>query len=124
MSQSKGLSAILVAGNLGNDLGSYITCSKEAVWLLDQCLTDNSTILKHIFQVDQITVMLSLGKIICIVEMDNAFLMGSYNFLREKYTAGKILAHLTCHIITLSRVDHRVFIGIFLVYLFINIVKK
>ena len=124
MCQSKRLSAILIAGYLSNNLSGYITRSKKAMWLFDQCLTDNRTILEHIFQIDQITVMLSLSKIIGIMKMNDSFLMGSYDLLWKKHTAGKILAHFSSHIITLSRVDHRILIGVFLIYLFVNIVKK
>ena len=54
--------------------------------------------------------------------MDNAILMGFYNFLRKQDTHGQILAYLPCHIITLGRVNHRVFIGIFLIYSFVQMV--
>ena len=86
MRKADALSAILVAGNLGNDLGSYITCSKEAVWLLDQCLTDHSTILKHVLQIDQITVMFSLCKIVRIMKMDDSFFMSTNDLIWQKDT--------------------------------------
>ena len=41
MGQRKGLAAVLVAGNLGNDLCGYIAGRKKAVRLFDQCFTDN-----------------------------------------------------------------------------------
>ena len=64
MSQSKGLTAILVAGYLCNDLGGNITCCEKTVWLLDHGLADHSTVLKHILKVDQIAVVFPLGIII------------------------------------------------------------
>ena len=94
------------------------------MWFLDQCLTDHRSILKHIFQIDQITVMFSLCKIIGIMEMDNSLFMCSYDLLRKKYTAGKILTYFSSHVITLGRIDHRVLIGIFLVDLFVDIIKQ
>ena len=48
MGQRKGLSAVLVAGYLGNDLGGNVAGSKEAVRLLDHGLADDRTILQHI----------------------------------------------------------------------------
>ena len=88
MGQRKGLAAVLVAGNLGNDLCGYIAGRKKAVRLFDQCFTDNRAVLKHILQIDKVTVVLPLCKIIRIMEMDNALLMGSHDLLWQQHTAG------------------------------------
>ena len=87
MRQSKGLSAILVAGYLRNDLGGHVAGSKETVRLLDHRLTDHSTILQHILQIDQVAVVLLLCKIVGIMEMDDSFLMRADDLLRQQHTA-------------------------------------
>ena len=56
------------------------------MWFLDQCLTDHRSILKHIFQVDQITVMFSLCKIVRIMKMDDSFFMSTNDLIWQKDT--------------------------------------
>ena len=124
MGQRKRLSAILIAGYLCNNLCGNVTGSKKAVWLLNHSLTDDSTILKHVFQIQQIAVMLFLSKIIRIMKMNNTFLMCFHNVFRKQNTAGQVLADFTSHIISLSRVDHRVLIGILLLDFFVHVVNQ
>ena len=64
MCQCKRLSSILITCDLCYNLSRHITRCKEAVWFFDHCLTDDGSVLKHIFQIDQITVVLFLCKII------------------------------------------------------------
>ena len=122
MCQSKGLTAVLVTCNLCHNLCGNVAGGEEAVRLLDHGLADDGTILQHVFQIDQIAVVLFLCIIIGIVEMDDSFFMRTYDLFRKKDTHGKIFADLTCHIISLSRVDGRILIGIFLFYVFIDLV--
>ena len=82
--------------------------------LLDKSTADNGTILQHILQIDQITVVHMLGKIIRVVKMDDALLMGLHDIRRKQNTAGDILADLACHIVALYAVDSGVLIGILL----------
>ena len=124
MCQCKGLSSILITCHLCHDLSRNITCGKEAMWFLDQSLADNGSILKHVFQVNQITVMLFLCKIIRIVEMNNSFLMRFHNLIRKQNTSGKILTDFSCHIISLRRVNYRVLIGVFLIHFLINVFNQ
>ena len=124
MGQSKGLSTILVRGNLSNDLCCYITCSEEAVRSFDHGLRDNRAVLQHIFEVDQITVMLSLSEIIGVMEMNNAFLMSTNDVFRKKHTLGQILRYFAGHVVTLSGVDHRILIGILLLYFLICLIDQ
>ena len=63
MGQGKGLSAVLVARHLRHDLGGHITRRIKGMWLFNQSIADHRTILKHILQIDQITVMFFL----CII---------------------------------------------------------
>ena len=124
MGQSEGLSAVLVTGHLRHDLSGHVAGREEAVWLLDQGLADHRAVLQHILQVDKITVVLSLGKIIGIVEMDDPLFMGPHDLLREKDSSGQVLAHFSCHVVPLSGIDHRVLIGVLLIYFLIDIIQK
>ena len=55
-----------------------------------------------------------LGKIIRIVEMNDSLFMSLDHFLGQQKTVGNILAHRSCHVVSLNTVDHRIFIGILL----------
>ena len=69
------LTAILVGSNLCNDLCCDITCSCEAVWFVDLCTGNDSSILQHVFQIDQTAVIHRLCKVVCIMEVDDALFM-------------------------------------------------
>ena len=58
------------------------------------------------------------------MEMDHALLMRLYDIFRKQNSLGQILADLPCHIITLCRVDHRVFIRILLVHFLIHMLDQ
>ena len=65
-----------------------------------------------------------LCEIICIVEMDKPLLMSLHYILRKQETACDILAHLTCHVVTLHAVYSRILVGVFLLYLLVIALKK
>ena len=50
---------------------------------LYKCFTDYCTILKHVFQINQITVVHMLSIIVSIMEMNNTFIMSINNILRK-----------------------------------------
>ena len=52
--------------------------------LLNQGLADDSAILQHVFQVDEVAVVFPLGEIVGVMEMDDAFFMGLHDFLRQQ----------------------------------------
>ena len=114
MGQREGLTAVLVGGDLGHDLGGHVAGGVEAVGSLDQGLTDDCAVLQHVFQIDEVTVMLLLGIIIRIVEMDDAFFMGPDDLGGKKDASGQILGDLAGHIVTLGGIDDRILVGILL----------
>ena len=124
MGEGKRLTAVLVTGYLCHNLCGNVTGSEEAVWLLNHGFTDNSTVLEHIFQIQQVAVMLSLGKIIGVMKVDNSLFMSFYNIFRKKYTPGQVFADFSSHIISLGRVDHRVFVRILLLHFFVHMVNQ
>ena len=94
------------------------------MWFLDHRLADDSSILEHILQVDQITVVLFLCKIVHIMKMNDSFFVCTDNFLRKKDSLGKVLADLSCHVISLCRVDHRILIGVLLLYFLVHMIDQ
>ena len=124
MGQSKGLSAVLIACYLCYDLGGNIAGRVKGMRLLDHGFTDNSSILQHVLQINQIAVVLSLSKIIGIVKMDNAFSMCPDDFLRQKQTHGQILADFAGHVVSLGGIDDWIFIGVFLLDFLIHPINQ
>ena len=124
MGQGNTLTAILGTCDLGNRLGSHITCSGKAVRFLDHCLADHSSVLQHIVQIYQAAVMHMLCKIVCIMEMDQPFLMCLYDIRWKQESFCNVLADLACHIVTLRGIDHRIFIGILLFYFLVQMVNQ
>ena len=124
MRKCKRLPAVLIGGHLCNDLCRHITGSEKAVRLLDHRFADDCPVLKHIFQVNQIAIMLFLGIIIHVMEMNDSLLMSADNLFRQQHTACKILADLACHIVTLRGIDHRILIGILLFYFLVQMVNQ
>ena len=65
-----------------------------------------------------------LCKIVCIMEMDQPFLMCLYDIRRKQESFCNVLADLACHIVTLHTVNCRIFIRIFLFYFLIVKLKQ
>ena len=78
--------------------------------LFNHCLADDGAVLQHVFQIDEVAVVFFLGKIVGIVEMDNAFVMGFHDVFGKEKTFCQILGNLACHIVSLGGVDDRVFV--------------
>ena len=122
--QSNALAAVLGTGDLSDSLGSDVAGCGEGVRSLNHGLADDGSVLQHIFQIYQTAVMHMLGKIIGIMEMNDAFFVSLHNVLGKKEPAGDILADLAGHIISLYAVYYRVLIGIFLKHFFIVAFQK
>ena len=87
--------------------------------LLDQRARNNSAVLEHVLQVHQIAVVHVLGKVIRIVEMDQALIMGIHDLLRQQHTLSQVLGDLAGHVVTLNGIDGRVLVGVLLLNLFV-----
>jgi len=112
MGKADALAAVLAGSHLGNDLRGNIAGGGEAVGLLNQGTADDGAVLQHILQVHQIAVMHVLSKIVRVMEMDDALLMGLNDIRRKQNPAGDILADFAGHIVALDAVDRRVLVGI------------
>ena len=112
--QTDGLSAVLIGSHLCNDLCSNITGSGERMGLFDHGAGNDSAVLQHVVQIHQIAVVHMLGKIIGVVEMNNACIVGIHNRLGQQDTGSNVLADLAGHVVTLDSIDGGVLVGILL----------
>ena len=60
-----------------------------------------------------------LGKVVGIVEMDQALIMGIHDLLGQQHALGQVLRNLAGHIVALNGVDGRVLVGVLLLDLFV-----
>ena len=119
MCQGNGLAAILVRGDLRDDLGCNVAGRGEAVRLFNQRAGNDCTVLEHVLQIDQIAVVHVLGEIIRVVEVDDALVVRVNDVLRQQHAGRQILRHLARHIVALDGVDGGVFVGVLLLDLLV-----
>ncbi len=119
MGQRNRLATVLGGSNLGDDLRRDVAGGREAVRLLNQRTRDNSAVLEHVLQVHQIAVVHVLGKVIRIVEMNQALIMGIHDLLGQQHTLSQVLGDLAGHVVTLNGIDGRVLVGVLLLDLFV-----
>ena len=119
MGQADALAAVLVGGHLCNDLGGNVAGGGKAVGLFDIGAGDDRAVLQHILKVDQVAVVHVLGKVIGIVEVNQAFLMCLHDLWVQQQTGGQVLGDLTGHIVALHAVHGGVLVGVLLLDLFV-----
>ena len=86
---------------------------------LDQGPGDHGAVLQHILQVDQIAVVHMLGKVVAVMEVDDPLVVGLHDIGGQQDAVGDIAGDLPRHVVALGGVDHRVFIGVFLLGLLV-----
>ena len=119
MGQRNRLAAVLGGSNLGDNLRRDVAGSREAVRLLDQRARDNGAVLEHVLQVHQVAVMHVLGKVVGIVEVDQALIVRIHDLLGQQHTLSQVLGNLAGHIVTLDGIDGRVLVRVLLLDLFV-----
>ncbi len=92
--------------------------------LFNHGLRNDRSVLQHVLEVDEVTVVLPLGEVVGVVEVDNALFMRLDDFGRKQNPLGEVLTYLACHVVPLGRVDDRVFITIFLLDLLVHLVDE
>ena len=117
--QADALAAVLVGGHLGDDLGGDVAGGGEAVGLLDKGARDDGAVLEHILQVDQVAVVHMLGKVVGIVEVDQALLVRLDDVGGQQQPCGQVFGDLAGHIVPLHAVDGGVLVGVFLLDLLV-----
>ena len=119
MGQRNRLAAVLGGSNLGDNLRRDVAGSREAVRLLDQRARDNGAVLEHVLQVHQVAVMHVLGKVVGIVEVNQALVVGIHDLLRQQNALSQVLGNLAGHVVALNGVDGRVLVRVLLLDLFV-----
>ncbi len=119
MSQADTLAAVLVGGDLRDDLGRDVAGGGEAVGLLDIGAGDDGAVLEHIFQVDQVAVVHVLCEVVGIVEVDQTLLMRLDDLRVQQQAGGQVFGDLAGHIVALHTVDGGVLVGILLLDFFV-----
>ena len=76
MGKRNRLAAVLVRGDLGDNLRRDVAGGREALGLFDHRARNHRSILKHILEVHKVAVVHVLRVIIHVVEMDDALLVG------------------------------------------------
>ena len=119
MGQADALAAVLAGCHLGDDLGGDVAGGGEGMGLLDEGAGNDGTVLQHVVQIDQVAVVHVLGKVVGIVEVDDALLVGLDDVGRQQHAHGQVLGDLARHIVTLDRVDGGVLVGVLLLDLLV-----
>ena len=119
MGERDALSAVLGAGDLGNDLRGNIARCGETVGLFDHGLTDDRAVLQHVLQIDQTAVVHVLCEVVRIMEVDDTGIVRLGDIVGQQEPCGNVLADFTCHVVPLYAVDHRILVGVLLLYFFV-----
>ena len=117
--QGDGLAAVLVTGHLSDDLGGDVAGGGEAVGTLDQRTGDDGAVLQHVLQIHQVAVVHVLGKVVGVVEVDDALPVCLHDVGGQQDALAQVAAHLAGHVVPLGGVDHGVLVGVFLLGLFV-----
>ena len=119
MRQRDRLPAVLVGGDLRDDLGRDVARGREAVRPLDERAGDDGAVFEHILQIHKVAVVHMLRVIVGVVEVDDALLVRLDDVLGQQDAVGDVAADLTGHVVTLRAVDDRVLVGVFLLGLLV-----
>ena len=117
--QADALAAVLAGRHLSDDLGGNVAGGGEGMGLFNEGAGDDGAVLQHVVQVDQVAVVHVLGKVVGVVEVDDAFLVGLDDVLRQQHAHGQVLGDLARHVVTLDRVDGGVLVGVLLLDFFV-----
>ena len=118
------LTAILAGSNGSDNLGHYVTGYLEALRRFNHLAVHHRTIVQHVADINQAAVENRLDKIIHIVKMDYAFIMGFGNFFRQNHPAGQVLGNLTGDQVPLGRSHNRIFIAVFFHNIFVAVTDQ
>ena len=114
-----GLPAVLAGSDLGDDLRGDVACRAEAVGALDERAGDDRAVLKHVLEVHEVAVVHVLGKVIGVVEVNDALVVGLHDLGRKQDALGEVLGDLAGHVVALHGVDGGVLVGVLLLDLFV-----
>ena len=114
VSQRNRLAAVLVRGNLSNDLGGDIARSGKAMRLFNHRAGDNGAVLEHIIQIHEVAIVHMLSEVVRVMEVNEPFIMSVHDVGRQQHAPSHITRNFPSNIITLRRQDIYIFIGVLL----------
>ena len=114
MAHLHALPAVLVGGHAGDDLGDHGARHLKALGGFDELAVDHGAVVQHVPDVDQAAVKDMLHKIVRVVEVEHALIVGLGDVLGQEDAPGQIPAHLTGDIVPLGGGDGGVLVGILL----------
>ena len=109
-----GLAAVLIAGHGRDDLGGDGTGHLEALGGFYHFSVDRGAVVQHVLNIYQAAVENRLDKIIRVMEMKHAIVMGQGDMLRQQHTPGHVPGDLTGDVIPLGGSQTCVLVGILL----------
>ena len=117
--QADALAAVLAGRDLRDDLGGNVAGGGEGVRLFNQSARNDCAVLQHIVKVDEVAVVHVLGVVVCVMEVDDAFLVRLDDLRGQQHAHRQVFADLTGHIVALDAVDGWVFVGVLLLDLLV-----
>ena len=86
---------------------------------LDERAGDDGPVLQHVLKIHEIAVVHVLRKVIGVVEVDDALIVGLNHLGGEQHALREVLGDLTGHVVALNRVDSWVLVRVLLLDLFV-----
>ena len=124
MGKRNALTAVLVGGDLRDNLSGNIAGGGEAVRTLNHGSGDDGSVLEHILKVHKVAVVHVLGVIVGVVEVNYTLAVRFDNVLRKQNTLAYVAGNLPRHIVALSGVHNGVFIGVLLLCFLVAALDK
>ena len=120
MTHGDRLSTILARSDLGYNLAGNGASDGETMRGIDMSARNAGSVLKHILEVNEVAVVLVLGKIVGVVEVDDALAVSLDDVVAKQITARIITAPFPGHIVALNGKNRRILVGVFLFDFFVR----
>ena len=124
MAHIHGLPAVLVGGHTGDDLGGDGAGYLEALGAFDKLAVHHGAVVQHVADVDQTAVEDGLDKVVGVVKMQQALVVGLGDFLRQEDAAGQVPADDAGNVVPLGRGYGGILVGVLLSHLLVGVVEQ
>ena len=118
------LAAVLVGGHAGDDLGGDGAGHLEALGAFDELAVHHGAVVQHIADVDEAAVEDGLNEVVRVVEVEQPFVMGLGDLLRQQDAAGQVPADDAGDVVPLGGSDGGVLVGVLLRHLLVGVVEQ
>ena len=124
MAHVHALAAVLVGGHAGDDLGGDGAGHLEALGRLNELAVHHGSVVQHVPDVDEAAVEDGLNKVVGVVEVDGALVVGLGDVLGQQNAPGQVPAHLAGNVVPLGSGDHGVLVGVLLGQLLVLVAQQ